>query len=446
MNRRDFLTRAGAAAAYSMFGAHRLQGAPPSPITVAATGDCILTRRVSHLTDPGFLEVVRLLRGADCAYGNCELVMASSDVGYPTAAGGSLSVIVDPKMAEELAWLGYDVMGTANNHSTDYGVEGIRSTIASLERAGIGHAGTGMNLQQAAAAGYADTAGGRIALINCASTFAPWSPAVYSRGDFKGVPGLNPVRVQRRYQLEPSAYAAVQTAARSLGMPAPADGQHELTWLGNTFVPGATSDILSEAAPGDVKRLTEAIQVARRNARLVLVSIHAHETYRTLDTPARFLQPLARACIDAGADAFFGAGPHVTWGIELYKGRPICYSLGDFVFQYETVRGYAADTYEAFTLDPQALDHSLASDRIPLPNDRSLWESVVPMMTFSGSGLQQMILHPVACDMSLQRYERGTPSMAAGETAERIVSRMITESKPYGTSIAFEHGRGIVHM
>jgi poly-gamma-glutamate capsule biosynthesis protein CapA/YwtB (metallophosphatase superfamily) len=446
MNRRHFLAGAGGVAAYSMFGGHPLQGAAASPITVAATGDCILSRRVSHLKDQGFLDVVQLLRSADCAYGNCELVMAAGDPGYPTAAGSSLSVVVDPKMAEELAWLGYDLMGTANNHSTDYGVEGVRSTIANLERAGIGYAGTGLNLQQAAAPGYVDTPGGRVALINCASTFAAWSPAVYARGDFKGVPGLNAVRVQRRYQLEPAAFAGVETAARALGSPPPPEGQREITWLGNTFVPGPTSDFLSEAAAADVKRLTEAIQVARRNARLVLVSIHAHDSYRTLDTPARFLQPLAHACIDAGADAFFGAGPHVTWGIELYNARPICYSLGDFVFQYESVRGYAADTYEAFKLDPQSPDHSLASDRIALPKDRSLWESVVPMMTFSELGLRQMILHPVACDMSLPRYERGTPSMATAETAERIVSRMSAQSKPYGTSIAFERGRGVVRI
>jgi poly-gamma-glutamate capsule biosynthesis protein CapA/YwtB (metallophosphatase superfamily) len=446
MNRRHFLAGAGATAAFSILGARGVRGAAAAPITVAATGDCILSRRVSQLTDPGFLRLVQLLRSADCAYGNCELVMASSEPGYPTAAGASLSVIVDPKMAEELAWLGYDVMGTANNHSTDYGVEGIRSTIANLERVGIGHAGTGLNLQQAAAAGYADTPGGRVALINCASSFAPWSPAVHARGDFKGVPGLNPVRVERRYQLDPAAFAGVQTAAKSLGQTLPPDAQREFTWLGNTFVPGATPDFLSEAAAVDVKRLAEAIQTGRRNARLVLVSIHAHESYRTLDAPARFLQPLARACIDAGADAFFGAGPHVTWGIELYKGKPICYSLGDFLFQYETVRGYAADTYEAFKLDPQTPDHSLASDRIALPHDPAIWESVLPMMTFAGSDLQQMVLHPVASDMSLPRFERGTPSLATGETAERIISRMIAQSKSYGTSISFEQGRGIVRV
>jgi hypothetical protein len=68
------------------------------------------------------------------------------------------------------------------------------------------------------------------------------------------------------------------------------------------------------------------------------------------------------------------------------------------------------------------------------------------MMTFTESGVREMILHPVACDMSLPRYERGTPSMATADTAERIVSRMIAQSKPYGTSIAYERGRGVVRL
>jgi poly-gamma-glutamate capsule biosynthesis protein CapA/YwtB (metallophosphatase superfamily) len=445
MHRRDFVRLAGAATAFAAWPVN-VQGA--GPITIAATGDCILTRRVSQITDPAFVEMVRLLRGADCTYGNCELVMADEEPGFPTAAGSSLSVVASPRIADEFAWLGFDIMGTANNHSTDYGVEGIRTTRASFDRVGIAHAGTGLNLQEAAAPAYADTPAGRVALINCASTFQPWSPAVAARGDFKGVPGLSAIRLERRYQLDAAAYAALGTAARSLAriVPVAPAGNGPLKWLGNTFVPGASSDVLSDAAAADVKRVTDAIAVARRNARIVLVSIHAHETYGNLDTPDKFLQPFARACIDAGADAFLGAGPHVTWGVELYKRRPICYSLGDFFFQYETVRGYAADTYEAYGLDAQTLDHSRASDAIPLPKDRTLWESVVPMMTFTDDGLQHMRLHPVASDMNQPRHSRGTPLVATGETAERIVSRVADLSKPFGTSIDFDGRLGLLRL
>ena len=444
MHRRDFVRLAGAATAYA---AWPMDLHAAGSMTVAATGDCILTRRVSQLTDPAFLEVVRLLREADCAYGNCELVMADPDPGFPTAAGASLSVVASPRIADEFAWLGFDVVGTANNHSTDYGIEGIRTTRQSFDRVGIAHAGTGLNLQEAAAPAYADTPSGRVALINCASTFQPWSPAVAARGDFKGVPGLNAVRLDRRYQLDPSAFASLDAASRSLGRLAPAaTDAGRLKWLGNTFVAGPRSDVLSDASPADLKRLTDAVAVARRNARLVLVSIHAHETYGNLDTPDKFLQPLARACIDAGADAFLGAGPHVTWGIELYKRRPICYSLGDFFFQYETVGGYAADTYESYGLDGQTLDHSRASDAISLPKDRALWETFVPMMTFSDEGLQQMRLHPVASDMTQPRHARGTPVVATGETAERIIQRVVTLSGALGTKIDFDGRLGVVRV
>jgi poly-gamma-glutamate capsule biosynthesis protein CapA/YwtB (metallophosphatase superfamily) len=343
-------------------------------ITVAATGDCVLTRRVSQLAAPRFLDVVKLLRSADCTYGNCEVVMTDPEPGFPTAAGRMLSVVVDPCIAEELAWLGFDLLGCANNHSTDYGVEGIRSTRASLARVGIAPAGTGLNLQEAAAPAYADTPGGRVALINCASTYPPWAPAVVARGDFKGVPGINAMRIHRRYQLDPQSFASLQAAAQSMDdlVPGAPGADGALTWLGNTFVPGEAPDILSHVDPGDLTRLIDAVRIARRNARLVLVGMHAHESFRNMNTPDKFLQPVARACIDAGADAFFGAGPHVTWGIELYKRRPICYSLGDFFFQYETVRAYAADSYQAYGLDPQTPDPTCASDAVTLPKHVAL--------------------------------------------------------------------------
>ena len=45
----------------------------------------------------------------------------------------------------------------------------------------------------------------------------------------------------------------------------------------------------------------------------------------------------AKAAIDAGADAFLGTGVHVLRGIEIYKGRPIFYGLGEFFRQMDVV-------------------------------------------------------------------------------------------------------------
>jgi ABC-type polar amino acid transport system ATPase subunit len=79
---------------------------------------------------------------------------------------------------------------------------------------------------------------------------------------------------------------------------------------------------------GDLHDILEAVGQARRAAELVIFSIHAHQPGNWSDTPADFIQKLAYAVIEAGADAVIGHGPHRLRGIEVYHGRPIFYSLG----------------------------------------------------------------------------------------------------------------------
>ena len=81
-----------------------------------------------------------------------------------------------------------------------------------------------------------------------------------------------------------------------------------------------------------------------------IVTIHAHEGGRDRLLPADFLVTFARAMVDAGADMFVGHGPHVLRGIEIYKGKPILYSLGDFIFQNETLMRLPSENYETYDL------------------------------------------------------------------------------------------------
>jgi poly-gamma-glutamate capsule biosynthesis protein CapA/YwtB (metallophosphatase superfamily) len=458
IHRRKFLNQVAGLAAASQV----LPGQPqsvPETMAVAATGDCILTRPVSRLKQPQFLKLVEILRSADCLYGNCEMVLADPDSGgHPMFEGAALSVVSDSKIADELAWLGFDVMGAANNHTWDYGQAGISSTRANLKRAGIAPAGTGLDLQQAAAPSYADTPGGRVALVNCASTFRDYAVAYPSRPDSKGIPGLNPVRLDVRFQLDRAAFEAVTRTAESLQLlggvgnvignsnPAVKISPDKVSMFGNTFVPGPVTEAVSQVIPEDSTRIVESIRQARRNARIVLTSIHAHEAGRDNDTPAKFLPPFARACIDAGADAFFGAGSHVTWGIEIYKGRPICYGLGDFIFQYQTVPALASDVFESYGLDPQMPDSTQASDKIQLTGGVNLWQTIVPVITYQNSGAARMLLYPVTLGMDEPRYQRGTPRLAEGTEAREIIARVARLSEPYGTSIQFRDGIGEVRL
>ena len=134
-------------------------------MTLAAVGDCIVTRKISHRRDPDFLALAELLRGVDCAWGNCELRLRRLPPGLSGAEGGRSPCHGAPWGADELAWMGIDFVGVANNHILDFGNEGMFSTLENLDRVGIAHAGAGADLAAAARpglrrhAGRADRAG-----------------------------------------------------------------------------------------------------------------------------------------------------------------------------------------------------------------------------------------------------------------------------------------------
>ena len=109
------------------------------------------------------------------------------------------------------------------------------------------------------------------------------------------------------------------------------DPNGNLFLLGDTF---ATHHILNE---DDREANLQRVRDARRQADWVIMSMHTHESGKTSDEPSDMVVDFAHDCIDAGADVFSGHGPHVDRGIEIYKGKPIFYSLAHLIMQNDTV-------------------------------------------------------------------------------------------------------------
>ncbi|MFQ6053409.1 MAG: CapA family protein, partial [Candidatus Bathyarchaeia archaeon] len=102
------------------------------------------------------LEMVDLIRSADVAFTNLEMLLHDYE-GYPAAECGGTYTRADPSMIEELKWMGYDIVSTANNHSLDYMYGGLFKTIEHLDAAGVPHAGTGRDLAEARQPAYQET-------------------------------------------------------------------------------------------------------------------------------------------------------------------------------------------------------------------------------------------------------------------------------------------------
>jgi len=419
----------------------------------------LITMRRSVHPEPRFLDLVEIIRGADVAFTNLEVLLHDYE-GYPAAECGGTYTRAAPEIIEDLKWMGFDIVSTANNHSLDYMYGGLMATLEHLDAAGVPHAGTGLNLAEARQPAYLETARGRVALIAAASTFASFGRAGAARRDLHGRPGLNPLRYETSYVVGGETLEALKRAADEMGLAEVVQPDGAYYFLRSKFVVGGAAGVHTTPHRGDMEGNLEAVRDAARQADWVLFSLHAHAGREgDPERPAEFIEEFARACIDAGAHAFIGHGHHAMRGVEIRDGRPIFYSLGNFIFQNETVMKMPADFYERYGLDPYRgtpADAYDARQKAPprpgypaqkwFTDDEKYWLSVVPSMVFEGDRLRELKLHPIELGQSMPRPRRGRPVLAEPELAAKVLGIMRRLSRPYGTEIAVEDGVGIVEL
>lgn len=426
---------------------------PGTEWTLAAVGDAIITRRIAlfdHPGDPSFQAMAKVIRDADAAFLNLEISLfrLSEFKGWPEVENGGNWELGPPEAALDLKDMGFDLMNRANNHTTDYGVEGMRMTSRLLDELGIVQAGVGENLGEASRPGYLDTRKGRIALIGLATTFTPMSRAGASRPDMRGRPGLNALRVERRYEADPATFEMLRGVAEALGGRVPEGAEEPLRVLGTTVHRGPQTRVIETVNRVDEARILREVRNAARLADYVIVTSHSHEPGNQSTQPPPWLVQFAKKCLDAGAVTYIVHGPHQLRGIEIYNGKPIFYSLGNFIFQNETIDPMPADNYEQYGLGDTALAADLYDVRFRggttgFPSSPVWYESVIAVPTFRGTRLADLKLYPIDLAQKAPRSQRGTPRLAAPETGRKIVDRLARLSAPFGTRIVYENGIGV---
>lgn len=440
-----------------------LYDAQAGNLTLVASGDTMITRKMSVFRENDFLRLRQLFTDADVGFTNLEMLMHDYEHS-PGMAGGTFTAS-DPKNLRELEWMGVNLVSCANNHSYDYGEGGVLTNLGHLRKSDLVYAGTGRNLSEARAPAYLDTANGRVALISASSTFSEAGRALDQRPDIRGRPGLNPLRFSTTHIVDRPAFDALRRVNSKLGLEAqrnalrnfrhpgaiPEDSDSRFAFLGEVFALGEEFKVSTELNRRDLADNIKWVRDARRMADWVLVSVHCHESGSHRDEPPQFLVDFAHACIDEGADMFIGHGPHITRGIEIYKDRPIMYSLGNFVFQNDTVRWQPSYNYESVNLDAGATpadfyDARSDHDKRGFPADALYWESVVVRCEFKRESLRNLTLHPIDLGFGKKRSQRGRPLLASPSVGRRALERIKRLSNPLGANISIERGVGKVRI
>jgi poly-gamma-glutamate capsule biosynthesis protein CapA/YwtB (metallophosphatase superfamily) len=287
----------------------------------------------------------------------------------------------------------------ASNHAFDLKATGIQNAIREADVRKLVHTGTGNNAAEAAAPAYLRTPNGTIALIASASgLIAPGGNAMADR------PGVNELRVEAGGK------------------------QNEAT----EDLPGAPANTPNAE---DAQRILRSIREARRHADLVIAYQHNHvfgnHSFSTIFSegmaerlaPNDWLVKWTHAEIDAGADIVVMHGAPLLHGIEIYRGRPIFYDLGNFIYNVPPTLTY--------------IDEPMS------------WESVVAYLELEGRNLRSITLRPIALNTIGEGQPdvhseytnnqfldtRGLPSPATGAKAGYILRRVAEESRTLGTNV-----------
>ncbi|UIO40140.1 CapA family protein [Brevibacillus brevis] len=428
------------------------------PIWFSATGDSFITRNLPY-RDQAFEEVSSLLHRADVRIANLETTVHDNE-GYPSAQSGGTWAMSPPSVLQVMKDYGFNMIGWANNHTLDYLYGGLEATERYLNEYGFVHAGAGKNLAEAGAPRYLECEGARVAFIAATSTFHPWWAAGDQRSDSIGRPGINPMRYIMTHHITEEKLADLQAIAESTDINAfnkllieegfMNDPGKEIFLFGNArFMVSDEEGTTTQPHPRDLNRIVKTIEQAKRRADYVIVSIHAHEMKGDAkEVAADFLPVFAKACIDAGAHAVVGHGPHLLRGIEIYNNRPIFYSLGDFIFQTEAVTSQPADFYEHYGLDhnhnvADALEEMSANYTRGLCVHKEVWESVIPLWKMQDGELLELELHPIELGFDLPVHRMGWPKLSEDIS---ILEGLKALSEPYGTVIEITDGIGRVRL
>ena len=244
-----------------------------------------------------FAKVADVLKQADVRFANLECTFYDDNEVHTIPKDGFQA---PPAVAEALRIAGFDAVGTANNGN--YGDEPILLTLKKLDALGIQHSGSGANSAEAHKPVIIDAKGVKVGMLQRTSVYWPMG---HEAGDDD--PGVAALQVHTSYRIP----------MHRAGLHVPPLNR-----------PGIPPEVVTTLDAGYVKRLRDDIEALRSKCDIVIASFHWGFKRDVLS----YMTELAHLAIDAGAHAVIGHGPHHPMAVEVYKGRPIYYSLSSFSF------------------------------------------------------------------------------------------------------------------
>ena len=417
--------------------------------TICSVGDAILLERFPESYD--ITPIANIVKGADVRLFNLENVLSDRPIYASSYCGGTWLLAKEDTLDDTLSF-GFNGCSFANNHTMDFSYDGLFDTLNAVKKRNIPICGAGKDLAEASDYAVIDTENGRCAVISLCATFNDAARAGNPSDYLTGRPGLNPLRFSIEYHITPEHMKALREMSAGTHI----DGRRNRSRMGGytpmppegcfgfgeyNFRESDTEGKLSRVNPIDMQRTEDTIKKALTECENVVVNIHSHEIkHDTDDEPDDFLIEFCRRCIDAGASCVIGTGTHQLKAIEIYKEKPIFYSLGNFIFQSDMVFCMPDDFREKYKLPYGLTAREQIAERTKLGNgglhyDVNNFRSLMPFMTFEDGRLTDVTLYPLRLDM-----HTGFPALADREETEIIYNYLCERNRQFGMKIEIKDG------
>ena len=243
------------------------------PVRMVFAGDILLSDHVLNAYEKsGSLSGV-LDPGFQSVIHESDIFMANQEFPFSNrgtaAEDKQFTFRLPPERVRIFQELGLDLVTLANNHALDFGMDALLDTCDTLDQAGIYHVGAGRNLEEAC------------------------KPVIITeKGESIGFLG----------------------ASRVIPVG---------SWNASASKPGMLTTYDPKILVDEIKKLREQCDY---------LVVYVHWGIERSERPEDYQRSLGKQYIDAGADVVIGSHPHVLQGVEYYKGKPIVYSLGNFIF------------------------------------------------------------------------------------------------------------------
>ena len=417
---------------------------------ICITGDSILMENMPE-SYQGLEPVRDYITQADVRINNMEMVLSNYDRFASTYCGG-LWLTAEPTVLDDILKYGFNCFGFANNHTMDYSYGGVESTLEALRSKNMPVCGAGMSLAEATAPAMVETKEGKVAVLSISSTCDDAARAGDPGHVIPARPGLNMLRHSETFLVNAEHMKALEEIADATHINGRINnskrGGYTVTKPG-IFNLGTVEFKLSEVEgktsaphPQDMERMRLAIEQAKQEAAYVVVCFHSHEIKGELDEePDYFIEEFARKCIDWGACAVVGSGTHQIKAVEMYQGKPIFYSIANFIFQSEKPTQFPPDYHDRYGIDrslsaQEAMYIRSDGGKRGLETEFKNYKGLIPLLEFDGEELKKITIKPVELGFYHEdKSVKGLPHNANAAITQEVFETLQTLSAEYGTKL-----------